>query len=115
MATSPWSIFLAVIVTFIGTIAAVLIKLGSEAFSFKPLMLIKNYRLLIGLFLYVVSSILFILALKGGELSVLYPILAIGYIWISLVSIKFLHEKMTLSKWIGVMFIIIGVSMIGIS
>ena len=115
MATILLSIFLAVIVTFIGTIAALLVKLGSKTFSFRPLSFVKNYKLIIGLFMYVISSILFILALKGGELSVLYPILAIGYIWISLVSMKFLNEKMTLSKWIGIIFIIIGVSVIGVS
>lgn len=115
MPTSLWSIFLAFIVTIIGTAAALFLKFGSETFSFNPLKLIKNYKLQLGFFLYGISSILFVLALKGGELSVLYPLLSIGYIWIVLVSIKFLHEKMTTLKWIGILMIIAGVSLIGIS
>jgi len=115
MDTNVWSIVLAVIVTIIGTIAAIYLKLGSKNFSFNPLIVIKNYKLMLGFFLYGVSSILFIIALKGGELSVLYPLLSIGYLWISLASIKFLNEKMTTLRWAGIVFIIIGVSIIGIS
>jgi|TARA_B100002003_G_C13780058_1_gene386365 multidrug transporter EmrE-like cation transporter len=115
MATSLWAIALAVLVTIIGTFAALFVKFGSKTFSFNPLKLIKNYKLVFGLFLYGLSNILFIFALKGGDLSVLFPILAIGYIWIIPVSAKFLGEKITAIKLIGIAFILVGVSLIGMS
>ena len=49
-----------------------------------------------------------------GEVSVLYPLLAMSYVWVSLLSIWFLGEVMTSVKWMGVMGIILGVSFIGI-
>jgi len=43
----------------------------------------------------------------------LYPILSIGYVWISLFSIIFLEEKMNMDKWLGILLIIFGVVFIG--
>ena len=65
MATSLWAMALAVLVTIIGTFGALFVKLGSKTFSFNPLKLIKNYKLMIGVVLYVLGNILFIFALKG--------------------------------------------------
>jgi|TARA_B100001964_G_C14229354_1_gene599254 multidrug transporter EmrE-like cation transporter len=115
MATSLWAMALAVLVTIIGTFGALFVKLGSRTFSFNPMAIIKNYKLIIGIALYGIANILFILALKGGDLSVMFPLLALGYIWIIPVSIKFLGEKITTSKLAGIAFILVGVSLIGIS
>ena len=73
-----------------------------------------NYHLFGGVGLYAIGTILFIPALKGGELSVLYPFVALNYIWVSLLSVKFLGEKMNRFKWLGIALIIIGVSFIGL-
>tara|TARA_Y100000310_G_C20520016_1_gene733178 strand:- start:523 stop:870 length:348 start_codon:yes stop_codon:yes gene_type:complete len=115
MATSLWALALALLVTVIGTFAALFVKLGSNTFSFNPKKIIKNYKLLLGLFLYVLANILFIFALKGGDLSVLFPLLAVGYIWVIPISVKFLGERITAMKLTGIMFILIGVILIGIS
>ena len=63
--------------------------------------------------LYELATIVFIPALRGGELSVLYPFISLSYVWVSLLSIKILKEKMNSFKWMGVALIIIGVSFIG--
>ncbi|MCH8312753.1 MAG: EamA family transporter [Nitrospinae bacterium] len=76
-------------------------------------MIIKNYNLLIGIFFYAIATLIFIPALKFGELSVLYPFVATVYIWTTLFSIKFLNENMNKWKWFGIIFIILGVSLIG--
>jgi len=67
-----------------------------------------------GFLCYGISLILFIIALTGGEVSVLYPMVSISYIWVAFLSMKLLNEKMNLYKWMGILFIIFGVSMIGI-
>lgn len=114
MAASLWAILLIIATTFIGAFGALFFKLGSKTFSFHPMKLIKNYHLIIGFLLYGISATLYVIALKGGELSVLYPIVSIAYIWVSIVSVKFLGEKMNANKLTGIAIIIVGVSLIGI-
>ncbi len=63
--------------------------------------------------MYGISTIIFIPTLKYGQLSVLYPLVATSYMWTTLVAVKFLGEKMNRFKWIGIILIIIGVSLIG--
>jgi len=112
--TRTWAILLTLSFTVIISFAQVLYKMASANLSFNPLQLITNWQLILGLVLYAIAAIMFIKALKGGELSVLYPLIAVTYIWVSLLSIYFFHEVMTLYKWLGVVTIILGVSFIGI-
>ena len=114
MQTQMWAIALVISATFIGAIGPILLKRGSGRFSLNPFAQIKNRSLIGGIFFYVLSSLLFIPALRGGDLSVLYPLVSVSYIWVSLLSVKFLGEKMGALKWIGVFLIIVGVSLIGL-
>jgi len=114
MATELWAIGLVIFATFVGAFGPILLKKAS-AKSFSSISsLMTNYHLMGGVALYVVGTLLFIPALKGGDLSILYPFVSLTYIWISLLSIKFLGEKMNVWKWSGIGCIILGVSFIGI-
>jgi uncharacterized membrane protein len=62
--------------------------------------------------LYGISTIFFILALRIGELSVVYPLTSITYIFITILSVYFLKEKMNQYKWLGILFIIVGVILV---
>lgn len=112
MATSIISIALVIVATIIGAFGALYLKLGSATakISFN---VVKNSKLVLGFVLYGISSILFIAALRSGELSVLYPFVSFSYVWIALLSMKFLKEKMNLWKWAGIAAIVLGVSLIG--
>ena len=114
MATELWAIGLVISATLIGSFGPILLKKASakKLSSIKSLM--TNYHLFGGVSLYAAGTLLFIPALKGGDLSVLYPFISLSYIWVSLLSVKFLGEKMNLTKWLGISFIIIGVSFIGL-
>ena len=113
MATQLWAIGLVISATLIGAFGPILLKKASA----KKLSTIKslstNYHLFGGVALYAVGTLLFIPALKGGDLSVLYPFVALAYVWVSLLSVRFLGEKMNRLKWVGIALIIIGVSFIG--
>lgn len=113
METQLWAIGLVLLACFLGSFGPIMLKKASSK-SFKIRDIIKNYYLIIGFLFYGIGTILFIPALKGGELSVLYPLVATVYIWVSLWSIKFLKERMNKQKWIGVTLVIIGVIFIGI-
>ncbi|OIO63417.1 hypothetical protein COY26_04920 [Candidatus Woesearchaeota archaeon CG_4_10_14_0_2_um_filter_33_10] len=114
MKTELWSILLVFIGTIIGSFGALYLKIGSKDISINIKKLIRNYKLILGFVFYGISSIFFIIALTGGELSVLYPLCAASYIWVCLLSMKFLDEKMNKLKWLGIITIIIGIIFIGI-
>ena len=114
MATETWAIAMVVFATLIGAFGSLCFKTGSDKLTRDIKKLLTNYRIMLGFLLYSISSIFFIIGLRGGELSVLYPLVAVGYVWICLLSIKFLKEKMNTWKWLGIIFIMVGVSLIGI-
>jgi len=121
MTTQPWAIALAILGTLVGAWGPILFKKGSKKFTLdprklirNPMILLKNYQIIMGCILYLASSFIFIPALRGGELSVLYPTVSLAYVWVALLSIKFLGEKMNITKWVGIALIIAGVTFIGI-
>ena len=85
---------------------ALFIKRGMEQFSLRTIF--KNQVLFSGILLYGISVIIYIIALRREELSVLFPLVSTTYIWSSLLATKFLKEKMNIWKWLSVMGIIIG-------
>ena len=114
MNAEPWAIGLILIATVLGGFGSIYLKKGAERLEFKLKRLLSNRELLYGMVLYGVSSLFFIVGLKGGELSVLYPLVALSYVWISLLSVKILKEQMDFWKWAGVVLIVLGVGLIGI-
>lgn len=114
MESLAFSITLVLIGSFISSFAPILIKKGTFKLSFHPMKFIKNYKIMAGLFLYVFGTLIYIPALKGGDLSLLYPLVSTSFIWVCLFSVKFLNEKMNSMKWIGISIIIIGIGFIGL-
>jgi len=114
--TRPSSIIKVVICTLIISMAQVFYKIGSAKLSLDLHALITNVPIWAGLFLYFVGAMLLVWALKKGDLSILYPFLALSYVWVPLFSMLFLPvpERMNALKWAGVVVIIAGVSFIGI-
>ncbi len=114
MATSLFAVILVILATFIGAYGALALKYGANKLTRKNKWTFFNIRLLMGIGLYGISSVFFLIGLRYGDLSVLYPITSLTYIWISLLSIKMLHEKMNFFKWLGIVAILVGVIAIGL-
>ncbi|MBI5390131.1 EamA family transporter [Candidatus Woesearchaeota archaeon] len=112
MKTKPFAIVLVAICTIFTALGQLFFKLGSAHFSLSDPLLFRNLPLLIGFLLYGAGAGLLIISLKYGELSVLYPIVSLSYIWVSLLSLFFLQEPMNLVKWLGIGAIVVGVSFI---
>ena len=69
-----------------------------------------------GYCLYGLNTLLMALALKGRELSRLYPIIALTYVWVTMLSLVLLPgEHMNFFRASGVAFIVIGVSVLGLN
>ncbi len=114
MATELWAILLVMGSTLVGSFGPILLKIASAKKLSKISSLIRNYHLFGGVALYGLGTLMFIPALKGGDLSILYPFVSLVYIWVALLSVKFLGESMNKYKWLGIIVIILGVSFIGI-
>ena len=113
MATKFWAIGIVFFTTLLTSTAQIFWKSGIEKLEFNLLSIITNANILIGILLYIIGGILLIISLRGGEVSVLYPIFATSYIWVSFLSIYFLGEVMNIFKWLGVFVIIAGIILIG--
>ncbi len=114
MATQLWAIGLVILATIVGAFGPILLKKATDNLKLNIKSIMTNRNLIGGIALYGISTIIFIPALKGGDLSVLYPFVATVYIWVTLLSVKFLKEKMNKYKWIGIILIILGVTFIGL-
>ena len=113
MATKLWAALLVLFTTFLTSSAQLLWKKGSATLTPDILSILTNYYIIGGILLYIVGGILIILSFRGGEVSVLYPIIATSYIWVSFLSIFFLKESMNLFKSVGILMIIAGIVSIG--
>ena len=106
MATKLWAIGLVLLCTLLTSTAQIVYKHGVRPFNV--------YLILLGLFIYGVAAVILLKALKAGELSVLYPVIATSYIWVSIFSpVFFESDSMNTMKWAGIALIVIGVSFIG--
>ena len=75
--------------------------------------ILKNKWTWLGFLLQLISILLYLLALRQEELSVLYPFAATSYIWATLFSRYYLREVISRSKWLSLSGIILGVMLIG--
>ncbi len=110
----------------IGVIGQVFLKIGSLAISkpiaepitgavfgpFNFLQHLFNFNLLFGLFLYGVSTLFYIIALQKIPLSIAYPTISVGYIFILIISAVIFKEKITVYQVCGVLLIMLGVGLL---
>lgn len=75
--------------------------------------LVTNFPLVLGYAVQSGNALLLILALRDGELSLLYPIIGLTYVWVDLLALYFFHDQMNLLKSIGIVLIIGGVGLLG--
>ena len=95
----------------LGSVAQLLFKMASSSVSSNILSWL-NWKIIVGGLLYLAAGILFIWALKFGNLSVLYPIIATSYIWTAFLAFKFLDEPIPVIRWLGIALIIVGVILV---
>ena len=110
--TPLFSMLLVVLCTFLTSLGQYFIKIGSD--KIVNFISLFNWPLIIGFALYGVGAVILIIALKYGELSVLYPFIALSFVWVFLLSIFYLKEAIFFVNWVGLILIIIGVSLTGV-
>ncbi|MCB9358383.1 EamA family transporter [Candidatus Woesearchaeota archaeon] len=111
--TEWWAILLVLMSALCGGIAPIIIKVGTRKSFRKIKNIFLNPALILGIGVYALGTVFFVPALKGGELSVLYPFIATSYIWATFFSWKILKEEINRNKWYGIFFIVLGIALIG--
>jgi uncharacterized membrane protein len=89
--------------TVLGAAAQIFMKLGANRLAHPGLMGMATN----------LSTVLLVLALKDGELSLLYPVIALTYVWVTVLSLLLLHDRPDPYKLTGIAIIVIGVSVLG--
>ena len=100
--------------TIFGAAAQIFIKSGANMLpNGHPLSMLTNLPLMAGYCLYGISTVLLVLALRDGELSILYPVISLTYVWVTFLSVMFFKESINAFKLLGVFIIVTGVAILG--
>ena len=94
-----------------------MIRIGHFEFNWNSLIPIGiqaalTPAILLGLFCYVVSVVIWMAVLSRVEVSVAYPMVSIGYIIAALAGWYFFDEALSLMRVGGILVIILGVFMV---
>jgi multidrug transporter EmrE-like cation transporter len=112
--TRSQSIALVFCFTILGAAAQMLMKIGTSQQHNGGLMgYLTSLPLLGGYCLYGINTVLMVFALRDGELSTVYPFIALTYVWVTMLSIMLFHESFNLLKVLGVSIVVIGVAVLG--
>lgn len=105
----------------LGSVGQVLVKYGITGveldLSIRHLIpsiisIIKNIPVMCGIVSYGVSFLLWIKVLSKVELSYAYPMVSMGYVLVMIFSYFIFKENISLTRIIGVIFIMIGVVLV---
>jgi uncharacterized membrane protein len=106
------AILLSLFCAVLAAVGQTFFKMGAAQVSTQYTDWVLNLKVILGMGIYGTSAVLFIVALKYGRLSILYPIIATSYIWVTLLSYYVFGENITYVNWIGVAMIVCGVTLI---
>ncbi len=103
--TKLGAIGMVVFCTIVTSIGQLLWKFGAmrlpEVFT--------NWPLILGFILHIIAAAILITSFKTGEVSVLFPMYATNYVWVSLLSYLYFAEPLNAFKWAGMAAVMIGV------
>lgn len=109
--TALISIALGSIGQLILKIASAEVKTGNILLTFLSLI---NYKIIAAVSCFVISMFLWIFVLKKMELSVAYPMVSLGYVFVMLLSYFFLQEQLFYTKILGTALIVAGVVVLNV-
>jgi multidrug transporter EmrE-like cation transporter len=109
MTTPISSMALVLVASIFGSFGAVFLKMGAEKLKTGGVLGIFSWQAALGVGLFLLSSVFFVLGIKHGELSVLYPMVSLGYVWTLLWSRLFFKEPVTKQKFLALGMILTGI------
>lgn len=111
--TPTSSILLVFLGSLIGSIGMVFLKKAS-AHLHNGFLHIINVNAALGVILFLLSSVFYIAGIKNGQLSVLYPMVSLSYVWALIWAKLFFRESFTTQKFLGLGLVLAGVVFVGL-
>lgn len=88
-------------------------NLGSLLNITNLIKLFSNYYVLLGLFCYGISAILWLGAMPSLNISFMYPLMSLAYVITGIAAWILLKESISIIHWIGILLIVTGCAFIG--
>lgn len=118
------TILLTLTSVFLATAGQLMLKTGMARVGYigtqrlgKPLQVIwdvvRTWQVLIGLTLFVLSAVTWLVVISRVPLSLAYPFAGITYVLLAMFSKFVLKEHVPSMRWVGVALIVVGVVMVG--
>ncbi len=112
--TKLQSVALVFVCTILGAAAQVFMKIGGQQLQhFEIARVLTDLPLLAGYTLYGINTVLLMFALRDGELSMLYPVIALTYVWVTILSVILFHDLISPLKIAGIVLIMAAVIVLG--
>ncbi|UWG96915.1 SMR family transporter [Dehalobacter sp. DCM] len=110
---------LALISIALGSVGQFGLKLASEELEtgsgiWNLILTAINTKMVLSISCFVISMVLWIFVLRKLELSIAYPMVSMGYIFVMLLSFFFLQEQIDIQKLIGTGLIVSGVVVLNV-
>lgn len=99
---------------FLGAVGQIMLKLASDKALTSIKAILTNWPLYVFVLVYGAAVLINIWAYKvGGRTSIIYPTIALSYVFASFIAWKWLGESINGWVWFGTIIIIAGVGVIG--
>jgi drug/metabolite transporter (DMT)-like permease len=99
-----------VLFTFIGSFAAIQLKIASKTLKFKEILF--SLSLYYGVVLYIFAAILNILVLNYWDYTLVLPLTSITYVWTPILAKIIFKEKLSIIKILELGLVLIGSTLI---
>jgi drug/metabolite transporter (DMT)-like permease len=107
------SIVLVLVGSFIGSIGMVFLKKASKDLH-KGFLHIISLNAALGVALFMISSVFYLAGIRNGQISVLFPMVSLSYVWALFWARLVFKEPLTKQKFAGLGLVLIGVFFLGL-
>lgn len=111
------AIVIVLVCILIGTIGQLSLKKGmntlgefklNQIFSSRFFEVFTHPFILLGIILYSISTVLWLVALSMLDVSFMYPLISLSYVLIAILAMTILKEQVTMVRWLGIVLILAG-------
>jgi drug/metabolite transporter (DMT)-like permease len=114
MPTELWAVGAAVAASALAALATFELKRGAAETRLALAGFQMSGRVPLAVLLYVASSLFFLAALRGAQLSVVLPVTTLEYVWILLLARWVLRERIGRGRAAGIACIALGLILVGL-
>ena len=112
---------LIIINVIMGSFGQIYMKMGlketgglnlNDILSIKLFQTVFDKYVFLGISLYILSAVLWLVVLSQGDVSMVYPLISISYIVTAVLAKFYFNEQIGILRWLGILLILGGVFLI---